>query len=47
MLTAEQNTQLTEVMPGTPMGNLMRRYWQPIGAASEMKGTWTPPAPAR
>ena len=23
--------ELTEVGPGTPMGELMRRYWHPIG----------------
>ncbi|HZV64414.1 MAG TPA: Rieske 2Fe-2S domain-containing protein, partial [Telluria sp.] len=28
-------------MPGTPMGELMRRYWQPIGAASDMERVWT------
>jgi len=26
MLTAEQNERLTRVGPGTPMGNLLRRY---------------------
>src|ERR1700757_1403866 len=41
MLTAEQNESLTRVGPGTPMGNLMRRYWQPIGAASELENRWT------
>lgn len=41
MLTAEQNDTLTRVGPGTPMGNLMRRYWQPFCAASEMDGKWT------
>ena len=41
MLTAEQNKLLTEIAPGTPMGKLMRRYWQPIGAASEMEKVWT------
>lgn len=41
MLTAEQNEMLTRVGPGTPMGNLMRRYWQPIAAASELDGKWT------
>lgn len=41
MLTAEQNEMLTRVGPGTPMGNLMRRYWQPIAAASELQGRWT------
>jgi 5,5'-dehydrodivanillate O-demethylase len=35
VLTKEQNEQLTRVGPGTPMGNLLRRYWQPIGGASE------------
>ena len=25
---------LTEVGPGTPMGNLLRRYWHPVGLAS-------------
>ncbi len=41
MLTAEQNETLTRVGPGTPMGNLMRRYWQPIGAATELENRWT------
>ncbi|MBP0592166.1 aromatic ring-hydroxylating dioxygenase subunit alpha [Paraburkholderia sp. LEh10] len=41
MLTAEQNESLTRVGPGTPMGNLMRRYWQPIGAAAELENRWT------
>jgi len=35
MLTAEQNRLLTEVGPGTPMGNLLRRYWMPIAGVSE------------
>ena len=26
------NRLLTEVGPGTPCGELMRRYWQPIAA---------------
>ena len=36
MLTKEQNDRLTLVDPGTPMGELMRRYWQPIAGVSEM-----------
>lgn len=36
MLTAEENELLTRVGPGTPMGDLMRRYWQPIAATSEL-----------
>ena len=30
MLTQEQNETLTRVGPGTPCGELMRRYWHPI-----------------
>ena len=41
MLTQEQNDLLTRVGPGTKMGNLMRRYWQPIAASSEMADRWT------
>jgi 5,5'-dehydrodivanillate O-demethylase len=41
MLTAGQNEMLTRVGPGTPAGNLLRRYWQPIAAASEMADRWT------
>ena len=29
MLTAARNEMLTRVGPGTPMGDLLRRYWQP------------------
>jgi 5,5'-dehydrodivanillate O-demethylase len=36
MLTAEENERLTRVGPGTPMGDLMRRYWQPLAATSEL-----------
>jgi len=41
METAEQNRLLTQVGRGTPMGELFRRYWQPIAAAVEMDGQWT------
>ena len=37
MLTAARNDLLTRVGPGTPMGELLRRYWQPIGGASELE----------
>jgi 5,5'-dehydrodivanillate O-demethylase oxygenase subunit len=30
MITEEENKRLTQVGPGTPMGELLRRYWQPI-----------------
>lgn len=41
MLTVEQNEMLTRVGPGTPMGELMRRYWHPIAAAHELSDRWT------
>lgn len=41
MLTAEQNELLTRIGPGTPAGDLMRRYWQPIAATSELADRWT------
>src|SRR5258705_4010520 len=36
VLSAEKNRLLTQVGPGTPMGELLRRYWMPIGGASEL-----------
>ena len=36
MLTAEENERLTRVGPGTPMGNLLRRYWHPIAARAQL-----------
>jgi nitrite reductase/ring-hydroxylating ferredoxin subunit len=30
------NAALTEVGPGTPAGELLRRYWQPVGLAGEL-----------
>lgn len=33
MLSAENNRRLTEVQAGSPMGELLRRYWHPIAAA--------------
>ncbi|HWP60143.1 MAG TPA: aromatic ring-hydroxylating dioxygenase subunit alpha [Candidatus Acidoferrales bacterium] len=37
MLTSEENERLTRVGPGTPMGELFRRYWHPIAAVSQMR----------
>ena len=31
MLSAEENGLFTRVGPGTPMGELLRRYWHPVG----------------
>ena len=36
MLTPEENQRITRVSPGTPMGALMRRYWQPACLSSEL-----------
>jgi 5,5'-dehydrodivanillate O-demethylase oxygenase subunit len=36
MLTPEQNNLLTQVGPGTPGGELLRRYWHPVAPASEL-----------
>ena len=36
MLSEERNRVFTQVGPGTPMGGLLRRYWMPIAAVSEL-----------
>ncbi len=36
MLSKEQNQRFTEVGPGTPMGELFRRYWMPFATASQL-----------
>jgi 5,5'-dehydrodivanillate O-demethylase len=38
-LSPELNTLLTQVGPGTPGGELMRRYWMPICPSAELKKT--------
>jgi 5,5'-dehydrodivanillate O-demethylase len=43
MLGKEENELLTRVGPGTPCGNLLRRYWQPLCPAAEL----TPDKPTR
>ena len=37
-LRKEENETLTRVGPGTPAGEMLRRYWQPIGFANELQG---------
>ncbi|HZT08782.1 MAG TPA: Rieske 2Fe-2S domain-containing protein [Chloroflexota bacterium] len=44
MLSKEENELLTRTDPGTPCGDLLRRYWQPV-ALSEELGTY--PIPLR
>lgn len=41
MESLEHNKTLTQVGKGTPMGELMRRYWQPMAAADDMQNAWT------
>jgi 5,5'-dehydrodivanillate O-demethylase len=41
MLTSEENELLARIGPGTRMGALMRRYWQPMAATAEMTERWT------
>lgn len=36
MLTAEQNEELTAVEAGTPMGEVLRRYWYPVAFTREL-----------
>jgi 5,5'-dehydrodivanillate O-demethylase len=36
MLSKEENERLTRVGPGTPGGNLLRRYWQPLCPTGEL-----------
>jgi phthalate 4,5-dioxygenase len=38
MLSQAENELLTRVGPGTPMGNLLRCFWQPIVLATELPG---------
>ena len=37
--TPTHRKELTEVGPGTPMGELLRRYWHPIGLSSDATDT--------
>jgi phenylpropionate dioxygenase-like ring-hydroxylating dioxygenase large terminal subunit len=36
MLTHEENDLLTQTGPGTPGGDLLRRYWQPVALSEEL-----------
>ena len=36
MLTREQNERFTQVGPGTPMGELFRRYWMPVATVTQL-----------
>ena len=47
MLSREDNELLTRIGPGTPMGNLMRQYWQPVLLGSELPEPDGPPLRVR
>jgi phthalate 4,5-dioxygenase oxygenase subunit len=47
MLNREDNTLVCEVRPGTPGGDMMRRYWHPICASSQLAVPDAPPLRAR
>jgi 5,5'-dehydrodivanillate O-demethylase oxygenase subunit len=38
LLTPEENERFTRVGPGTPGGELLRRYWWPVGFIDELTG---------
>src|SRR5260221_6692054 len=42
-MKAEQNELLTRTGPGTPMGELFRRYWLPALLAAELPAPDCPP----
>lgn len=46
MATQEENELLTRTGPGTPAGDLLRRYWQPAALAEELP-PGGPPVPVR
>jgi phthalate 4,5-dioxygenase len=47
MLSRQDNELITRVGPGTPMGNVMRRYWMPAALASELPEPDCPPIRVR
>jgi nitrite reductase/ring-hydroxylating ferredoxin subunit len=47
MLSHEENELLTRVGPGTPMGELMRRYWVPAAFSHQIEKPDSPPVRVR
>src|SRR5690349_10566509 len=47
MLSKELNELLTHVGPGTPMGNLLRRYWMPALLSGELPNPDSDPVRVR
>jgi phthalate 4,5-dioxygenase oxygenase subunit len=44
-MKAEQNELITRVGPGTPCGDLLRRYWQPVALVDEFNPALDPAWP--
>src|SRR3954471_10048856 len=38
MVSKEENERLTRVGPGTPAGEMLRRYWWPVAFRNDVKG---------
>ena len=47
MLTQEENMFMARVGPGTPMGDLMRRFWHPVLLSEELPAPDCPPKRTR
>jgi phthalate 4,5-dioxygenase len=47
MLSKEENDLLCRTGPGTPMGNLFRRFWLPVALSRELPKTDCPPVRLR
>lgn len=47
MLSKQDNERLTRVGPGTPMGELFRRYWQPVALTDTVARPDGPPVRVR
>lgn len=47
MLSVEENAYLTKTGPGTPMGNVFRRFWLPLLLSSELPVNDGPPLRTR
>ena len=47
MVSVKDNETLTMVGPDTPMGELMRRYWQPVALSWELPEPDCPPVRVR
>ena len=43
MLSREDNDLLTQTGPGTPMGEMFRRYWLPVLLSDELPENDCPP----